>query len=138
MFGSEIIQSKTVQIDVDPGSTGTFFAMRAPTYMTVIRGTMLSKNTQNDGTATLLALHNFGTAGGSIKSGSAGTVVAALGGTAVASILTANVPSSASPTTAGKYIESGEHLFLAYTEQGTGWIAGDRLVYQIDYIEGKV
>ncbi len=138
MHGSEIIHRAVLQIDVDPGSTGTFYLMRAPAFMTVVRATMNSKNTQNDGTAVLLALHNYGTAGATIKSGAAGTVVTTLGGTAVAAILTANTPASASPTTAGKYIDSGEHLFVAYTEQGTGWIAGDRIVYQVDYVLGKV
>lgn len=138
MFGGENVQSQIIQIDVDPGSTGTFHLMRAARAMTVVGAYMVSKNTQNDGTAVRLALHNFGTAGASIKSGAAGTVVPALGGTATASQLTALTPASGTPSTDGKYIAEGEWLAVAYTEQGTGWIAGDRFVYQVDYVQGKV
>lgn len=137
MFGGENIQRASVQIDVDPGSTGTFHLMRAPRDLTVLRASMVSKNTQNSGTAVLLALHNFGTAGASIKSGAAGTVVTTLGGTAVAANLTALTPSSTTPTSAGEYISEGEWLAVAYTEEGTGWIAGDRFLYQVDYVLGK-
>ena len=64
------------------------------------------------------------------------TAVTALGGTAVASILTADVPST-KITILNAYVAEGEYLVLAYGEEGSGWQSGEQLRYQLDYVVGK-
>jgi len=135
MFGSENVLSISTTIEVDPGSTGTFHLMKAPRALTVVGARMISKQTQNAGTAALLTLTNWDAAGTAVATG--GTVVATLGGTAVAAILTANLAGEGVISASQDNIAQGAWLVLQYTEQGTGWISGDRLVYQVDYIFGQ-
>lgn len=135
MFGSERVQSIVVTIEADPGGAEIYYVWRAPRPITVLAAYRVDENTQNAGTATKLTLHNYGTAGTAIKS-SNGTIVATLGGTASAARLTAHVPATGVVDASGDNIAQGEWLVLDYAEEGTGWISGDRLTYQIDYVIG--
>lgn len=136
MFGSENVQSRIIVIDADPGGDGeAFYAFRAPRDLTVKAGYMVAEQAQNAGTAVVLTLQNWGTAGTAIKS-SGGTVVASLGGTATAARLSARTPAAGTVNTDGDNILQGEWLVLLYGELGTGWIASDRFQYQFDFVNG--
>lgn len=136
MYGSEQIHSVQFVIDADPGGTNElFYLMKAPRALTVVGFHATSEQAQNAGTAVTLSLQNWGTAGTAVESG--GTI-GSLGGTATAARLGARTPASASLTAAQQYINEGEWLTVMYGEEGSGWIAGDRLSVQVDYIIGKV
>lgn len=134
MFSSENVKSVSLVIDADPGGDGEiFYLMKAPRAITVVSAYMVAEQSQNAGTAVTLALQNWGTNGTAVE----GTVAAAIGGTAVASRLTARTPSAATVTASQDNIDSGEWLVVAYGEQGAGWISGDRFTYQVDYVIGQ-
>jgi len=134
-LGGENVQVQRLTILGDPvGSGNIFYLMKAPRDLTVTRVSVVSENTQNAGTAVLLALENWGTAGTAVE----GTVAAAVGGTAAAAVLTARTPVEATITAAQAYVSEDEWLVVDYTEEGTGWIAGDMFAYQVEYVFGKV
>lgn len=133
MLSSENVQSARLVIDVDPGSTGDFHLMRAPRAITVKAAYVVAKAAQNAGTAVLLTLANWGTAG----TATTGTVVAAVGGTASAARLAAQTPTAGTVDTAEDNIAAGEWLVVQYTEEGAGWVSGDRFTYQVDYVIGQ-
>lgn len=134
MFGSEQIQSVSFVIDVDPTDNQPFYLMKAPLPLTVISAYGTSKAADNAGTARLLSLQNWGTAGTAVE----GTVAAAIGGTASAARFAANTPKAATITAAEAYVGEGEWLVVHFGEEGSGWQSGDRLTYHVDYIVGKV
>lgn len=135
MFGANNVQSVILHIDVDPGGNDVYHVWRAPVGSTIQRVVAMTNKSQNAGTAIAIALHNYGTAGTAIKS-SGGTVGGALGGTAVASRLTADVP-AASTSFTNPYVAAGEYVRLALTEEGAGWQSGEILTVQVDYVLGK-
>jgi hypothetical protein len=135
MFGGNNVGTISFTIHTDPTAAETYLLWRAPSAITIKRATMQTNTTQGSGTATPLAVHNYGTAGTAIKS-TGGTAVTALGGTAVASILTADVPVTKT-TILNAYVAEGEYLVLAYGEEGSGWQSGEQLRYQLDYVVGK-
>lgn len=134
-FGSEQIYSVRLQIDVDPTGSEDYHLLRAPRDLTVVSAYMVAEATQNDGTAVVITLANWGTAGTAVQSG--GTIVAALGGTAVADILTALTPKAGTISATEKFVDEGEWIVAQVTELGTGWIADNRFYYQFDYVLGK-
>lgn len=129
----------SVQFDlsVDPTAAKNYPLWRAPVACTVTGLAVVVDKTHNAGTAIVLQLVNFGTAGTAIKSGSAGTVTASLGGTATDARLTAAVPARTT-TTVSPYLEAGEWLTLALAEEGAGWQAGDIVRVQADVVLGKM
>lgn len=135
MLSSENVKSVSLRIDVDPTADDQFHVLRAPRAITIKNAFMVAGATQNAGTAVLLELQNWGTAGTAVKSG--GTVVAALGGTASGSRLTANTPATGTVSSSQDNIAAGEWLVLQYSEQGAGWVSGDWFDYQIDYVDGQ-
>lgn len=134
-FGSERVYSVRFQLDVDPTGSEEYHLLKAPRAITVVGAHVVSEAAQNAGTAVVFTLTNWGTAGTAVETG--GTVVAALGGTAVASRLSALTPASGTPSSTQKYLDEGEWLVLQVTEEGAGWIADDRFVYQVDYVIGE-
>lgn len=133
MFGSENIKTATLVINSDPGATDEiFYLMKAPRELTVLSAYMVSEQTQNAGTAVLMRLENWGTAGTTVG----GTVTANKGGTATASQLTARTPVTATVDTAQDNVTSGQWLVVRYAEEGTGWISGDRFTYVVNYVIG--
>lgn len=132
-FSSENVKTATLVIDADPGGTNEiFYVMRAPRALTVVGAYATSEQAQNAGTAVLLTLENWGTAGTAVG----GTVAAALGGTASASRLSARTPAEATIDTTLDDIDSGEWLAVRVTEEGAGWISGDRFTYVVEYVDG--
>ncbi len=135
MFGGNNVFSVSFTLHTDPTAAETYLFWRAPVACTIIGKVHQTNKTGNGGTATLLALHNYGTAGTAIKS-SDGTAIVASGGTAVGAILTADVPAYTS-TILNPVVEAGEYLVLAYSEEGSGWQSGEQLKYQVDFLYGK-
>jgi hypothetical protein len=135
MFGANNIGTLSFDLHVDPAGGETYLLWRAPVDATIKRFTVQTNKTQNAGTATTYALHNYGTAGTAIKS-SGGTAAVALGGTASASRLTADVPATTT-TILNAYVAAGEYLVLAYAEEGSGWQSGQLDRVQVDYVIGK-
>jgi hypothetical protein len=135
MLSSENVKSVQREIVVDPTAADQFHLFRAPRAITIKNAYMVAGATQNAGTAVLLELQNWGTAGTAVKTG--GTVVAALGGTATAARLTANTPAAGTIDTSADNIAEGEWLVLSYTEQGAGWVAGDWFLYTVEYVDGQ-
>lgn len=132
-FGSQQIHTKTLTIDVDPAGTDKYFYVeKAPGDITIKSAHMVVNQSQNAGTATLMRLENWGTAGTAVE----GTVSTYLGGTASAARLTAATPASAVISSSQDNIDVGEWLVVHYTEEGTGWISGDRLVFTYSYVYG--
>lgn len=135
MFGGNDIKTIQLTIDSDPGGDGElFYLMKAPAALTVLSAYMVSEQTQNAGTAVALTLQNWGTAGTAVASG--GTIGSA-GGTASASRLTARTPAAVTLTAAQQYVAKDTWLAVMYNEQGAGWIANDRFVFQVNYVLGK-
>lgn len=133
MFGSENIHSVQLTIDADPGASAEkFFLMRAPRDITVLAAYAVAEQTQNAGTA-IAAQVEVWDAGTAV----AGTVVAQMGGTATASRLTARTPVTGTVNTTYDNVDQGDWLVVGYIEEGAGWISGDRLVVQVDYVIGK-
>lgn len=132
-INSENVKSITLTINSDPGGTDEiFYLLKAPRDITVLSAQMVSEQTQNAGTAITGRVENWGTAGLAVE----GTVTTALGGTATSARLTARTPAAAVVTTAQQYIDQGEWLVFRYGEEGAGWIAGDRVAFQLDYVIG--
>lgn len=132
MFSGNTIFSKTLVIDTDPGGNNElFWLLKAPRPLTIEAFHMVSEQTQNAGTAVVASIQKWSAAGAV-----AGTV-GALGGTAVASILTARTPSSGSVDRARNFIDEGEWIAIMYQEEGAGWISGDRIAVQVDFVFGK-
>jgi hypothetical protein len=134
-FGSEQIYSVRWQLTVDPTGAEDYYLLRAPRDLTVISAFAVAEATQNAGTAVVMTLANWGTAGTAVVSG--GTIVPALGGTTSGSELTALTPEAGTPDSTQKFVDEGEWIVLQVTEQGSGWIADDRFYYQFDYRLGK-
>lgn len=134
-FGGLNFHTVTQVIAVDPAAGDVFPLMRAPEGgMTVVSFHGSNNRAQAAGTATSMALHNYGTAGTAIKAGAAGTVSATIGGTA--NLFAANTPIEAA-LTAYTYLEEGEWLMIDYVEIGGGWQATDRLHANVAYTLGK-
>lgn len=134
-LGGENVQRATLVLHADlVGSGNIAYVMKAPRDLTVLAAHVVSENAQNAGTAVLLALENWGTAGTAVE----GTVAAAVGGTATAARLSARTPVAATITAAQAYIDEGEWLVVDWTEEGAGWISGDIFTYQVDFVYGKV
>lgn len=120
-------------ISADPVGAKNFPIYRAPEGGATVTSFMVSAAvTQGAGTAVVFALHNFGTVGTAINSGAGGTVHAGLGGTAA--VITTGVPSR-STTFVSPYLEEGEYLVLAYTEQAD-WRSGDSYILAVEIIPG--
>lgn len=137
MFGVDNVESVSLTIEVDPvGSDKIYYLLKAPNALQVIAGYMTSLASQNAGTAGLIQIENWGTAGTAIKAGAAGTVIPALGGTASAARLTANTPAAGTVSADGDNIAEGEWLVARWTEEGTGWVAADRFHYLLQYVNG--
>ena len=132
MFGSENVKVLSYLIDADPTGEETFHLMKAPRALTVLAVRVVSELTMNDGTAWLIRLENWGTSGTAVE----GTISANVGGTAAASVLTALTPVAATLTTAQARVDAGEWLVLHYTEEGAGWVTGDRINVVIEYVDG--
>lgn len=132
-FGSQQIHTVSLVIDSDPGGTDEmFYMMKAQGPITVKSAYMTSEQAQNAGTAVLIRLENWGTAGTAVE----GTVTTNLGGTASAARLSARTPAAATMTTTQDNIDEGEWLVAHYAEEGTGWIAGDRFTFTVNYVYG--
>jgi hypothetical protein len=117
MFGSDNIQSMTVFVS-DPGADNKQIPLwRAPVAAEILRAYITVQNVQQSGSAGAFALLNYGTSGTAL----AGTVAAAKGGTATASILAANVP-TAYTLTEGT-LSAGQWMTLDYQETGD-WVEG--------------
>lgn len=131
-FGSEIIHSATLMIDVDPAAADKFHLMRAPRDLTVIGARVVGNTTGGAGTAIAAQVEVWdkGTA-------VSGTVVAQMGGTATADLLTADTPKEGTVSSTYKNVDSGDWLVIGYLEEGSGWVAGNRLLVQVDYVLGK-
>lgn len=84
------------------------------------------------GTSFSLQLENWSTAGTAIKSGAAGTIAAAIGGTA-ATIWAANVPQSF--TLGYPFVDAGEYVVLRKNESNSS--DPTRAVVNIAYVMGK-
>lgn len=134
-FGSEQIYSVSLVINTDPTGSEEFYLLKAPAALTVVSAYAVSEQTHNDGTAFLLTLTNWGTAGTAVQSG--GTIASALGGTATAAVLTAKVPAAATISATEKYVDANEWLVVQYTEEGAGWVSGDFFTYTVNYRLGK-
>lgn len=120
-------------IAADPVGAKNFPLYRAPEGgATVVGFNVAAAVTQGAGTAVRFALHNFGTAGTAIVSGAAGTVHAGLGGTA--DVITTGVPER-STTFVSPYLEEGQWLVVAYTEQAD-WRSGDSYIGTIEIVPG--
>jgi hypothetical protein len=132
-LNSENIKTDVLTIDADPGGTDEiFYRFKAPRDLTILNAYMVSEQTQNAGTAVGLRLENWGTAGTAVE----GTVTTQLGGTATNSRLTARTPASATIDSTQDYIEQGAWLVARYTEEGAGWIAGDRFTFVVNWVIG--
>lgn len=129
-FGSNIIHSFTATIAVDPTAADQFHVMKAPSALTILDGSMISKQALGAGTAVNLALQNWGTAGTSVQTD--GTILTAAG-----TGLSAKTPLAATVTAAAQYVDEGEWLVLSYTETGGGWVSGDRVSLTFNYVLGK-
>ena len=57
-------------------------------------------------------------------------------GPATAAQLAARTPTAGSVTAAQAVIDEGEWLVVRYIEEGSGWVAGDRLHTEIHYVDG--
>lgn len=135
MFSGENIKIIQTRLVTDPTAADNYHIFRASKPITVKAAYMVAGATQNAGTAVLLTLANWGTAGTAVKSG--GTVVAALGGTATSARLTADTPAAGTVDTTQDNIAAGEWLVLQYTEQGAGWVSGDHFSYIVEYVDGQ-
>lgn len=133
MFGSEVVHTITVDIDVDPGGDKDYPIWRAPRAATVQRLTVVTDTAHNAGSAYALWLENWGTGGTAVKA-SGGTISASLGGTA--DPMAASTPETTATMT-NPYMAEGEFLALALDEQGAGWQSGEVLRVQIDVVLGK-
>jgi hypothetical protein len=129
-FGSNIIFTKTLMIEVDPAGADQFHIMKAPSALTILEAYMVSENNLGAGTAFTLTLQNWGTAGTAVQT--SGTIAVANG-----TGLSANVPLAATLTEAAQYIADNEWLVLDYAETGGGWQSGDRAVFTFNYVLGK-
>jgi len=134
-LGSEQVYSIAIDVTLDPAGDMFYPLLKAPRALTVVSRSVSVKKTQNAGTAIAIALHNYDTAGTAIKSGAAGTVGVAIGGTASGSRLTLDVPST-STTFANPVILANEWLVAKLTEEGSGWQSGDAMRLQVDYVWG--
>lgn len=134
-FGSEDIKSVTLMVNSDPTGSEEFYLLKAPSALTIVSAYAVVEQTQNDGTAFLMTLTNWGTAGTAVQSG--GTIASALGGTAALAVLTAKTPAAATISSTEKYVDANEWLVLQYTEEGAGWISGDFFSYTVNYRLGK-
>jgi hypothetical protein len=133
MFGSENVKTASLVIEADPGATDEiFYLMKAPRALTLLNVYVASEQANNAGTAIQARLENWGTAGSAAE----GTACPYVGGTAVASRLSARVPASGVLSTAQRYIAQGAWLVVRYGEEGAGWQAGDRLSVHIHYVDG--
>lgn len=135
MFGADDIKTLALVIDSDPGgSDEIFYLMKAPAQaLTVVGVYCVVEQTQNAGTAIQARLENWGTAGTAVE----GTITANQGGTASADRLTGRTPAAGTITATQAYADPGDWLVARYSEQGTGWIAGDRLQFVVQYTLGK-
>lgn len=133
MFGAKNVLTDVLTIDADPGANAElFYRFKAPMALTIDSFYMTAEQSQSAGTAVVLSIQNWGTAGTSAQ----GTV-GSLGGTATAARLTARTPAGGSVDRSQNYFEAGEWLAVMYNEEGTGWIANDRFHLQINYVLGK-
>ncbi len=133
MFGSENVKTASLIIDADPGAADeVFYLMKAPRALTLLNVYLASEQANNAGTAIQARLENWGTAGTAVE----GTACAYLGGTAVASRLSARAPASGVLAAAQRYVAEGAWLVVRYGEEGAGWQAGDRLSLHVHYLDG--
>jgi hypothetical protein len=136
MLSGRTLLNRTLVIDADPGGTNeVFYLMKAPVALTVEAVYVTSEQAQNAGTAVTAQVLNWGTAGTSVDA--AGTVHAAVGGTATASRLSARTPAVATINAAQNYFDAGDWMVVNYGEEGAGWIAGDRFTVDVHYVLGK-
>lgn len=131
-FGNDNVKHAIAHI-ADPGATGKkILLFKAPHRISIRSATIASSNAQGAGSAGNYELQNFGTAGTAIKSGAAGTIAAAKGGTASADRFAANTPVA---FTIGKPdVAEGEYVYCAYTE--TGDFVEGLVTIDIAYVDG--
>lgn len=132
MLGSENVKILDLVIDADPTGEEEIHWVKFPRAATIKAGYVVSELTQNAGTAALVRLENWGTAGTAV----AGTICAYVGGTATASVLTAQTPVALTIDTAQDYLAQGTWLVVHYNEEGAGWVTGDRLTICVHYLDG--
>lgn len=133
MHGSQVIFTKTITIQADPGGTDEiFYAEKAAAGLTILSVRAVAEQTQGPGTAILVRLENWGQNGTAVE----GTVNAYLGGTSVGARLTARTPVAGVIDSAQDYIDSGDWLVVRYGEEGAGWISGDRIMLTYSYVYG--
>ncbi len=136
MFSSQTLMNRSLVIDADPGGTNeVFYLFKAPVALTIEAVYVTSEQAQSAGTAVTAQVLNWGTAGTGVVTD--GTVHAAVGGTAVASRLSARTPAAATIDRAQNFFTAGEWVVMNYGEEGTGWIAGDRFTVDVHYVIGK-
>lgn len=134
MFSAKDVRTITYVLDGDPGADNKqLHWFRAPRDITIDSAWIVAANTQNAGTAVVLQIEDWGTAGTAV----AGTIGAALGGTATTAVLTAKTPAAFTINTARNYLPVGTWVVIDYQEEGAGWISGDRFVISMNYTIGK-
>lgn len=134
MIGAYDVRKAVYVLDGDPGADNKqIHWFRAPADITITSASIVAANTQNEGTAVVIQIEDWGTAGTAV----AGTIGAAKGGTATAAVLTAKTPAAFTIDTAYNYVTSGSWIVLDYQEEGAGWIATDRFVIDLSYVMGK-
>ncbi len=133
MFGSENVKTASLVIDADPGASDEiFYLMKAPRALTLLNVYVASEQANNAGTAIQARLENWGTAGTAVE----GTACPYVGGTAIASRLTARNPATGVIAAGERYVAQGAWLVVRYGEEGVGWQAGDRLTLHLHYVDG--
>lgn len=98
--------------------------------ITILSAHLVLQNTTDAGTASAWQLENHGTGGTAIKSGAAGTVAAAIGGTA--DVITAATPKAF--TLLYPKLSAGEWLVLRKTETNSS--DPTRGVLVVEYLHG--
>ncbi len=120
---------ETISVQItDPGADDQQIHLwKAPKACEVVSSYFVCKDAQASGSAGAFETQNWGTAGTAVE----GTVVATLGGTAVADRISAAVPTQGS-ITEGTLAE-GDWLVLDYQETGDFVEGSVNLVFEVVY-----
>ena len=132
MFGSENVKMVSLTIDTDPTGEEDFHLVKMARAATIKAGYVVSETASNAGTANMIRLENWGTAGTAVE----GTICAYVGGTATASRLSALTPVALTIDTTQDYLDAGDWLVVKFNEEGAGWQTGDRLTVVVHYVDG--
>lgn len=136
------LDPKAVTMALPDGATGwqgddvTGHIFRAPSNahgggLTLLGAWLVNGAAHGAGTAAAVSLENWGTAGNAIKAGAAGTIAAAIGGTA--DFFAADTPKAF--TISLPFIDAGEWIVARKTEENSADFT--RGAISLQYVMGK-